>query len=41
MGNQHSLMEYGVNQVLALLVALGVVQDGKKIGVQRVEIPAA
>jgi len=31
---------YGINQELAFPVGLGIAVDGKRVGVQRVEIPA-
>jgi len=31
---------YGVNQELAFPVGLGIIEGGKRVGVQRVEMPA-
>lgn len=39
-GGWRGKAQYGINQEFAFPVGLGIVQDGKRLGVQRVEIPA-
>jgi len=39
-GGWRGKAQYGINQELAFPIGMGVIQDGKRVGVQRVELPA-
>ena len=39
-GGWRGQSQYGINQELAFPVGLGIIADGKRVGVQRIEIPA-
>jgi branched-chain amino acid transport system substrate-binding protein len=39
-GGWRGKTQYGINQELAFPVGMGVIKDGKKIGVQRIEMPS-
>ncbi len=39
-GGWRGKTQYGINQELAFPIGMGIIQDGKRVGVQRVELPS-